>query len=152
MPDEEKSKEEFDYDALVEAEVLAGELKADIEVESSFEINEQRKAQIEAWRKEQDAKVAHMQQESGWRKDDGYMQAKLRRGIPYYGVSGGALTYKFTPTGIGTFLNVYHQVTQETLALGCDDDGPDYTDVMTPWSPPPNWAEAAELEDEDDKD
>lgn len=46
----------------------------------------------------------------------------------------------------------------QTVDVSGDDYDPDdgtYNNVMTPWSPPPSWAEAADLEkleDEDDKD
>ena len=120
MPDEENSKREFldaDYDALIEAQIQAGQLKADIEIASSFEISEQQKARIEAWCKEQDAKAAHMQLQSKRAQSDPFLRARLRRGIPNYGAVGGALTYNFTPNGLGTVFNVYHAVTNEVLSL-----------------------------------
>jgi hypothetical protein len=58
-----------------------------------------------------------MQLQSKRAKSDPILRARLRRGIPYYGVSGGALTYNFTPNGLGTVFNVYHAVTNEVLDL-----------------------------------
>lgn len=86
-------------------------------MESNFVITEEEQKRIAAWCKEQDAKAAHIQQQSGQYKDDPHKEDLLRRGMPYYGAVGGSLTYHFTPTAIGTVFAVSHAVTKETLDL-----------------------------------
>jgi len=64
-------KEEVGYDARVEAMVQAREkLISDVDFEPVFVITEAEQKRIAAWFKEQDAKVAHMQQQSGLFKGD----------------------------------------------------------------------------------
>jgi hypothetical protein len=86
-------------------------------VESNFVITEEEQKRILAWFKEQEAIVVQMQQQSGRYKDNPHVQELHQRGKGYYGASGGALTYHFTPTGIGTVFTVSHALTQETLDL-----------------------------------
>lgn len=118
MPDEEKSKEEDGYDARMEAFVQAREkLISDIDFEPVFVITEAEQKRIAAWFKEQDAKVVHMQQQSGKYKDDPFVKKLHQRGFGYYGACGGALTFQFSPTGLGTVFKVTHALTQETLNL-----------------------------------
>jgi hypothetical protein len=112
MPDKEKPSnlEEY-YDRLIEKRGLTEEVK------STFLITEDERKRIAAWCKEQDAKVVHMQQQSDQYKDNSFVQALLRRGLPYYGACGGALAYHFSPTGLGTVFTVSHALTKETLDL-----------------------------------
>lgn len=39
------------------------------------------------------------------------------KGAPYYGVIGGGLTYKFTPTSLGIIVKVQEAVTGEEIDL-----------------------------------
>lgn len=89
----------------------------DIKVESKFAITKKDQKRILVWCMEQDKKSAHMQQQSGLFKDDSHKEDLLRREIPNYGAVGGALTYHFTPTAIGTVFTVSHAVTKEALDL-----------------------------------
>lgn len=119
-------------------------------IQSQFIITEEQQKRIAAWFKKQDAKAARMQQKSGQYKDWPWVQEELlRRGRAYYGTCGGGLTYHFSPVGTGAVFTVSHDLTKETLDLTeyYDPDEGTYNNVVTPWSPPPEWEEAAELEE-----
>lgn len=106
------------YDASIEAIVQAREnLISDVDFEPVFVITEAEQKRIAAWFREQDAKVAHMQQASGKYKDNYFVQKFLQRGKGYYGACGGALTFQFSPSGLGTVFKVTHALTHETLDL-----------------------------------
>ena len=131
MPEQEKNKEpsasEEYCGSLLEKQDKEAKLAAGIEVPSSFVITEADQKRIEAWRKVQDARAGHMQQESGKYKDDPYVEDLLRRGIPYSGVCRGALTYHFSPSGGGTIFTVSHDLTKATL------DVRGYDNLMAEW-------------------
>jgi hypothetical protein len=111
-------KEEVGYDARMEAFIQAREeLISDVDFEPVFIITEEEQKRIAVWFKEQDAKVAHMQQESGKYKGDPYVRKLHQRGMGYYGACGGALTFQFSPSGLGTVFKITHALTQETLDL-----------------------------------
>jgi hypothetical protein len=57
------------------------------------------------WMKAQDAKVAERQKESD------------HPDKPYYGCTGGAYSYIFTPTTIGLCVEVRNNLTKETINL-----------------------------------
>lgn len=53
-----------------------------------------------------------------WAVDqDQSFAARQGRETPYYGASGGNLTYEFTPTSIGLAVRVRHSGTGEVLDL-----------------------------------
>ena len=111
-------KEEVGYDARMEAMVQAREeMISDVDFEPVFIITEDEQKRIAAWFKEQDAKVVQMQQKSGKFKGDPLVQKLHQRGMGYYGACGGALTFQFSPSGLGTVFTVTHALTQETLNL-----------------------------------
>lgn len=66
-----------------------------------FRLSESEKAEFLRWQSEQDVEVAKRQ----------------GRKYPYYGAAGGAYTFSFTPTGLGTFIRVTNAVTKENLDL-----------------------------------
>jgi hypothetical protein len=90
---------------------------SNVQAESSFTIAERDRNKIIAWAKKQDAKAVQMQLKSGAFQDNPMVTAQLHQDVPYYGACGGALTYSFTPTSIGTVLTVTHGVTKEKLDL-----------------------------------
>lgn len=111
-------KEEVGYDARMEAFIQAREeMISDVDFEPVFIITEDEQKRIAAWFKEQDAKVVQMQQKSGKFKGDPFVQKLHQRGFGYYGACGGALTFQFSPSGLGTVFTVTHALTQETLNL-----------------------------------
>lgn len=66
-----------------------------------FRIPESKNDEIEAWVAAQDRAFAAAQGQE----------------TPYYGASGGSLTYEFTPTSLGTITRVRHNGTREVLDL-----------------------------------
>lgn len=76
-----------------------------------FSLNENQLEAIAVWQNEQDRKVVEEQKS----RDDlpGYLTDNNTQ--PYYGAIGGALTYSFTPTSIGTVEKVFHSGTKQEL-------------------------------------
>ena len=106
------------YDARIEAIIQAREkLISDVDFEPVFVITEDEQKRIAAWFREQDAKVVQMQKKSGEFKGNPFVSKLHQRGQGYYGACGGALTFQFSPSGIGTVFTVTHALTQETLDL-----------------------------------
>lgn len=66
-----------------------------------FKLSEEQGKKLDDWVAEQDAKVAAIQ----------------KRERAYYGCSGGAYTYSFTPTSLGTVVKVVNGVTKEEIDL-----------------------------------
>lgn len=64
-------------------------------------LNEDQAQKLAAWMQEQDTKVA----------------ARQNRPDAYYGASGGAYTYKFTPTTLGLVIKVENGLTKEEIDL-----------------------------------
>lgn len=71
-----------------------------------FQLTKQQQLELEAWKEMQDAKVLAMQRE-------GYPSQEHA----YYGCSGGAYTYSFTPTTLGLCVEVTNSVTKESIDL-----------------------------------
>lgn len=67
----------------------------------SFTLPKSRMKEFELWADYQDKKVANSQGEN----------------FPNYGASGGAYSYIFTPTSIGTIIKVKNSITGDTLDL-----------------------------------
>jgi hypothetical protein len=65
-----------------------------------FQLDESQSKRLLKWLKEQEVKAEEMQGKK-----------------PYYGCSGGVLTYMFTPTTIGLVVKVEHGYTKETIDL-----------------------------------
>jgi hypothetical protein len=72
-----------------------------------FYISDIEQEKINAWKKEQDAKVINAQK--GTRLE--------HSGEAYYGCSGGAYTYEFTPTSIGIVVVIRNCITNDSLDL-----------------------------------
>ena len=72
-----------------------------------FAIDEKQAEKLRAWSAEQDKKVVEKQKGTELEHE----------GIPYYGCSGGALTYMFTPTTLGLAIEVKNNITNETINL-----------------------------------
>jgi hypothetical protein len=66
-----------------------------------FNLSEAQCNKVNIWRREQDAIVAKQQ----------------GKNAPYYGASGGEVTYMFTPTTIGCVMQVKHAMTESVLDI-----------------------------------
>lgn len=67
----------------------------------TYSIGQDQIEKLVKWQIEQDKKVAEKQQQSQ----------------PYYGCSGGPLTYSFTPTTLGMVIKVINNLTKEEIDL-----------------------------------
>lgn len=68
-----------------------------------FTLTKDQQSKLSIWKSDQDKKIAEMQK----RPEEG----------PYYGASGGAYTYSFTPTTLGCCKVVTNSVTNESIDL-----------------------------------
>jgi hypothetical protein len=75
----------------------------------NFPLTEGQLEKLDKWREEQDVKVGKMQEEKGLHQ--------TCHSKPYYGASGGAYTYSFTPTTLGIVFSVTNNITKETIDL-----------------------------------
>ena len=67
-----------------------------------FELNEQQKARVTAWLKDEVyPDVIAKQKESGTLNGNPIAEDCWKNGFPYGGAIGGGVTYMFTPTSIG---------------------------------------------------
>ena len=80
-----------------------------------FDLDAAQLAKLEVWTARQDA-AALAEQRSMTGRDAFWIELN-EDGEPYYGVSGGELTFEITPTGIGTVVKVRHNWTKKTLDL-----------------------------------
>lgn len=80
---------------------------------SSFQLEPDQIERLTEWIKEQNETVFEKQKEL----DGPVGDAARRFGNAYYGAIGGAVTYSFTPTGLGTVVKVAHSETGEELDL-----------------------------------
>lgn len=74
-----------------------------------YEFSAEQQKLIEEFIKEQDAKVAELQKDSPRAKEGG--------SLPYYGACGGAYSYIFTPTSLGTCVSIRNNVTKDEKSL-----------------------------------
>jgi hypothetical protein len=72
-----------------------------------FQISEKDWERIRAWQQEIDAKVKEQQKGT----------SDEHRDMAYYGAIGGAYTYSFTPTGMGTVVKVTNVLTGDVLDI-----------------------------------
>jgi hypothetical protein len=77
-----------------------------------FGLDAKQAEKLRAWSAEQDKKVVEKQKGTDVEHE----------GEAYYGCSGGALTYMFTPTSLGLVTEVKNNLTDETINL-TDFDG-----------------------------
>lgn len=73
-----------------------------------FGLTDKQKEDAAAFIEEQDAKVVEMQKDSE--------RAKLGL-TPYYGASGGAYSYIFTPTSLGLCVAIRNNLTKDEKSL-----------------------------------
>jgi len=66
-----------------------------------FALDDAQYGKYKGWVYEQDVKVAK----------------KQNRQLPYYGCSGGAYEFSFTPSGLGVIIKVKNVITNETIDL-----------------------------------
>lgn len=66
-----------------------------------FSLNENQMLKLDVWLEDQNKKAAELQ----------------KKGAPYYGAIGGAVTYSFIPTSLGIIATVKHAVTKEEIDL-----------------------------------
>jgi hypothetical protein len=64
-----------------------------------FSLTEEQIKQVAEWAAEQDRKIAE----------------KQGKDHPYYGCSGGSLSYEFTPTSIGLVVKVTNNLSKESI-------------------------------------
>ncbi len=83
-----------------------------------FALSAVQRAKLKEWRREQDTKTAENQRVGREaRKAAGEPGPFDDMPLPYYGAIGGVLTYKFTPTGLGTKIVVEHGGTNKEIDL-----------------------------------
>jgi hypothetical protein len=70
-----------------------------------FNLSDEQNDKLKAWIEEQNSKVAEHQKEMGFSS------------APYYGCSGGAYTYSFTPTTLGMVVKVKNNLTKDEIDL-----------------------------------
>jgi len=94
-------------------------------------LNDAQWERLQTWRAEQDAIVLKQQKEHNAALDADPSQSKTAKRFlkttivkdkdgrerPYYGVDGGAYSYIFTPTSIGTAVKARHNVTKDEIDL-----------------------------------
>lgn len=80
--------------------------------EFGFKLSVKQEAKVAEWNTEQDKITVERQKKH---KVDAFVAALLEQGIPYYGASGGSLSYTFTPTSLGTIVTVKHAGTDAEL-------------------------------------
>lgn len=86
-------------------------------MKSYFEMTEDQIKKCEEWQKSQDAIAVKMQIDSGDYKDNEFVSCFLENGFPYYGATGGHISFEFTPTSIGECLVVKHAITKNEINL-----------------------------------
>ena len=71
------------------------------------------------WEKAQDDIVLVKQKESvaNGKITDKFLIDQTERGIPYYGATGGSLTYMITPCSLGMAIVIKHNVTKAEIDL-----------------------------------
>jgi hypothetical protein len=72
-----------------------------------FKLDDKQIAKLTQWSNEQDRKVIELQKGTDVEHP----------GEAYYGCSGGALTYMFTPTNLGLVVEVKNNMTDEVINL-----------------------------------
>lgn len=80
-----------------------------------FDLDAAQLARLEIWSAQQDA-AALAEQKTMPGRDAVWIELN-EGGEPYYGASGGELTFEITPTSIGTAIRVRHNWTKKELDL-----------------------------------
>lgn len=75
-----------------------------------FQLDESQQATLSKWIDEQNAKAIEIQKQDPENHKSAAFQLMWSLGQPYTGAVGGAVTYSFTPTSIGTIINVEYDV------------------------------------------
>lgn len=78
-----------------------------------FKLSESELQKVAGFIKEQDAKVIELQKSS----DNEMIKLYAEQNIAYYGASGGAYSYIFTPTSLGLVSTIKNNLTNEELTL-----------------------------------
>jgi hypothetical protein len=85
----------------------------------TFTLDEEQWKKLDAWEKEQDAKA--LAEQRATIKAHGAMSefhaALAENGTPYYGATGGSLTFHFSPNSIGMWISVTHGWTKAEIDL-----------------------------------
>ena len=85
-----------------------------------FELTDKQKTMLKSQRLIWDERIIEKQKNQ--MSHDDFMVKTCDGKYPYYGAIGGGLKYSFTPTGIGTIVEVTNTILDETLDL-TDYDG-----------------------------
>lgn len=80
-----------------------------------FQITDEQVRKISAWQQEVSAKVIEQQRKSMSPED--FSMLTMDGKYPYYGASGGGLTFSFTPTSLGCVVKVTEALTGEELDI-----------------------------------
>jgi hypothetical protein len=88
-----------------------------LRLNAAFALQPHHRDRLRAWADEQDKVVAARQ-----KLDPAFDRFAEMGLLPYYGACGGALTYSFTPTSLGTSIQVTHHGTKASIHLTADDD------------------------------
>jgi hypothetical protein len=86
---------------------FSGDLCSYINEVTMFGLDEKQREKLNTWLEEIKPEILE--------KQKGLKSAPRDR--PYYGASGGGITYKFTPTSLGIVIEVTEYRTQKTLDL-----------------------------------
>ena len=80
-----------------------------------FELNDKQKTMLKSQIISWDERICEIQKNQ--MSHDDFMVKTYGGKFPYYGAIGGGLKYSFTPTGIGTIVEVTNTMLNETVNL-----------------------------------
>jgi len=83
---------------------------------TKFELDAEQMTKLKAWAEQQD-QIALEQQKRDLTVKSAFVAACHEAGHPYYGATGGVLTYSFTPTSLGVIAKVCHGWTEAEIDL-----------------------------------
>lgn len=82
-----------------------------------FELSEAQLAKLNEWMARVHQRAIEIQLESLARMTPEEREQRQPDRVPYYGASGGGLTFTFTPTGLGVVCKVKEYITEEVIDL-----------------------------------
>ncbi len=84
---------------------------------ATFRLNRDQEEEFIRWKHTIDAKIIELQRKT---MDKEEFEEKTHNGlVPYTTLSQGVYTFSFTPTQVGTFVQVKESCTKDTIDLSC---------------------------------
>ena len=83
----------------------------------SFSLTAQQFHKVKEWEQEQNRIMIEKQKKNPPDAPRALLEACWETGNPYYGATGGEITYSFTPTSIGVITEVKYAMTGKTLDI-----------------------------------